>query len=298
MNDLYENLKQYGDVEKDVSLKTLTTLKIGGNAKYVVYPKSISAVTCLIEEITHHKLAYKVIGKGSNILCSDKYFDGVIIKLDKTLTDSYFEDTTCYAEAGCSIIKLAHDCCKKGLSGLEFASGIPATVGGTTFMNAGAYKSNMANVITEVLVLMDNDVKWLSNEQCQFSYRHSIFHEHKDWIILAVKFQLSNQDTSQIEEVMLSRKQRRMETQPLEFPSAGSVFRNPVQNGAWHYIEEIGYRNKIYGGAQVSNKHVNFIINYDNATANDFMGLVIDIQNKVKEKFDIDLIMEVENFNW
>ncbi len=298
MIELYEKLKQYGEVLCDVSLKKCTTLKIGGIAKFVVYPKSILALTCMVEEINEFELPYKVMGKGSNILCSDKNYEGVIIKLDKTLTEAYFDGNICYAEAGCSIIKLAHDCCKKGLSGLEFASGIPATVGGTTFMNAGAYKSNMANIISEVFVLIDNQAQWISDAQCQFSYRHSIFHDNPDWIILAVRLVLTHDDKDVINDLMLSRKERRMSTQPLDYPSAGSVFRNPVSNGAWHYIEEIGYRDKMVGGAKVSPKHVNFIINYNNASAKDFMELVKDIQNKVKMKFDVELVMEVELFNW
>lgn len=298
MTDLKTELEQYGEVQENVPFKTMTTLRIGGNARYVVYPKTTLALTQIVREIKDAHLPYKVIGKGSNLLCSDQDYPGVVIRLDRTFTDFYFDHDECYAESGCSIIALAYEMLKQSLSGLEFASGIPGTVGGVTFMNAGAYKSSMAEVIQEVFVFRDGRCEWMSKEACQFSYRHSVFHEHPDWIILAVRMKLTKADQKEIRELIENRRERRMSTQPLDFPSAGSVFRNPSGQPAWQYIEALGWRGKSIGGAMVSDKHVNFIVNAHEASAQDFMDLVQAIQQSVKEKYDEDLIMEVEKFNW
>lgn len=302
MNDtikkLAEELKQYGSLSMDVSFKTLTTLRIGGNAKILIYPKSILALTQIIRETKEANVPYKVLGKGSNILASDNDFYGVVIKLDRNFTNSYFDHDVCYAEAGCSIIALANSAMNSGLSGLEFASGIPGTVGGVTYMNAGAYRMNISDIIQEVFVLKGEDAVWMSKEECEFSYRTSIFHREKSWIILAVKLKLIEKEQGQIRALVDERRERRMSTQPLDKPSAGSVFRNPENSFAWQYIDGIGYRGKSVGGAKVSDKHVNFIVNENEATAEDFIELVTEIQSKVKEKYDIDLEMEVEKFNW
>ncbi len=298
MMDLKSELEQYGEVAEQVSFKTMTTLRIGGMARFVVYPRTTLALTQIVREIQEAHLPYKVIGKGSNLLCSDECFDGVVIRLDRTFTDFYFDHEECYAEAGCSIIALSYEMVKHGLAGLEFASGIPGTVGGVTFMNAGAYKSSLSDVIQEVFVLREGRCEWISKEACQFSYRHSVFHDHPDWIILAVRMKLQKADPKEIRELMENRRHRRLDSQPLDYPSAGSVFRNPTERPAWQYIEELGWRGKQIGGAKISEKHANFIVNVGNAQAEDFLALVEEIQKKVKEKYAIELIMEVEKFNW
>ncbi|MCF0115402.1 MAG: UDP-N-acetylmuramate dehydrogenase [Erysipelotrichaceae bacterium] len=299
MSDVvFDKLACYADVEGNIPLSSMTTLRIGGNAKYVIYPETLLALTQIIEILKAYEVPYKVFGKGSNILCSDNDYEGAIIRLDRSLDSFYFEDNYCVANAGCSIIQLSYEAMKNGLSGLEFANGIPGTVGGVTYMNAGAYKSNMAEVIRKVLVLHDGIMEWFDAEQCEFGYRSSVFHLHPDWIILAIKCKLNPKDPNDIKELMDSRRKRRMDSQPLDFPSAGSVFRNPEVMPAWQLIEGIGYRGKMVGGAQVSEKHNNFIVNANKAKAIDFITLVEDIQTKVKEKFDVDLIMEVEKFNW
>ena len=187
---------------------------------------------------------------------------------------------------------------KNELSGLEFASGIPGTVGGVTFMNAGAYKSSMADIIDSVSVYRDGKIEWIQNADCGFSYRTSIFQKHPDWIILAVKMTLQKGDQKEIRELMDSRRERRMNSQPLDKHSAGSIFRNPEEIPAWKLIEGAGFRGKRIGDAVVSEKHVNFIVNENHASAKDFITLVTDVQKAVKDKYDIDLYMEVEKFNW
>lgn len=296
-NDLYEKLKRIAEVECDVPLSSMTTLRIGGPARFVVYPDSMIALDALMRLLREEEVPFKVIGKGSNLLCSDKPFDGVVIRLDK-FDDYYFLGNDLIAQAGCSIIALSYTAMKQGLSGMEFVSGIPASVGGVTFMNAGAYRSSMSDIIESVFVYRNERFEWISNEECCFTYRHSIFHDHPDWLIIAVKIHLNNAPIEEIRDLMESRRKRRMDSQPLDKPSAGSVFQNPQEMPAWQLIDGIGYRGHRIGGALVSNKHVNFIVNEDHATAEDFLTLVNEIKQLVEEKYHIRLHMEVERFNW
>ncbi len=298
MKDIYEELKSICEIDSDIPLSKMTTLRIGGVAKYVAYPENSLSLEGIINKLKENNIPYKVIGKGSNLLCSDDPFDGVIIRLDRYFCDAYYDNDQLVAEAGCSIIALSYEAMKNELSGLEFASGIPGTVGGVTFMNAGAYKSSMADIIDSVSVFHDGKIEWLSNAECEFSYRTSIFQKHPDWIILAVKMNLKKANQQDIRDLMDSRRERRMNSQPLDKPSAGSVFRNPDNVPAWQLIEGVGYRGKRIGDAVVSNKHVNFIVNDGHASAKDFIALVNEVQKAVKDKYDIDLYMEVEKFNW
>ena len=298
MIDLYKELEALAEVEENIPLSKMTTLRIGGVARYVVYPENTLSLQGVMNKLNQNHIPYKVIGKGSNLLCSDEPFDGVIIRLDRYLCNAYFDNEHLVAEAGCSIIALSYEAMKNELSGLEFASGIPGTVGGVTFMNAGAYKSSMADVIDSVSVYRDGKIEWIQNADCGFSYRTSIFQKHPDWIILAVKMTLQKGDQKEIRELMDSRRERRMNSQPLDKHSAGSIFRNPEEIPAWKLIEGAGFRGKRIGDAVVSEKHVNFIVNENHASAKDFITLVTDVQKAVKDKYDIDLYMEVEKFNW
>ena len=298
MIDLYKELEALAEVEENIPLSKMTTLRIGGVARYVVYPENTLSLQGVMNKLNQNHIPYKVIGKGSNLLCSDEPFDGVIIRLDRFLCNAYFDNEHLVAEAGCSIIALSYEAMKNELSGLEFASGIPGTVGGVTFMNAGAYKSSMADVIDSVSVYRNGKIEWIQNADCGFSYRTSIFQKHPDWIILAVKMTLQKGDQKEIRELMDSRRERRMNSQPLDKHSAGSIFRNPEEIPAWKLIEGAGFRGKRIGDAVVSEKHVNFIVNENHASAKDFITLVTDVQKAVKDKYDIDLYMEVEKFNW
>ena len=298
MIDLYKELEALAEVEENIPLSKMTTLRIGGVARYVVYPENTLSLQGVMNKLNQNHIPYKVIGKGSNLLCSDEPYDGVIIRLDRHLCNAYFDNEHLVAEAGCSIIALSYEAMKNELSGLEFASGIPGTVGGVTFMNAGAYKSSMADVIDSVSVYHDGKIEWIQNADCGFSYRTSMFQKHPDWIILAVKMTLQKGDQKEIRELMDSRRERRMNSQPLDKHSAGSIFRNPEEIPAWKLIEGAGFRGKRIGDAVVSEKHVNFIVNENHASAKDFITLVTDVQKAVKDKYDIDLYMEVEKFNW
>lgn len=297
METMLEQLKKVAAVETGVPLSSMTTLRIGGKAKYVAYPDDSVSLDSLIRIIRKNHLPFKLIGKGSNLLCSDKDYDGVIIRLEK-FNDFYIVDTSVVAQAGCSIIAVAYAAMKAGLSGLEFASGIPGSVGGVTFMNAGAYRSSMSDVIDSVFVYRDGKFEWVPKGECGFGYRTSVFQSHPDWIVIAIRLNLEKRDPDEIRALMDSRRERRMASQPLDRPSAGSVFRNPDDVPAWKLIEGIGYRGHRIGDAQVSEKHVNFIVNDGHARAEDFLALTEEIQKLVKEKYGISLYMEVEKFNW
>ncbi|MDX8420125.1 UDP-N-acetylmuramate dehydrogenase [Stecheria sp. CLA-KB-P133] len=298
MDTLKETLKELAEVECGRSLRELTTLRIGGHARFVVYPHNIVSLDGVMRVLARNGVRYKMIGKGSDLLCSDRDYDGAVIKLDRFFDDTYYDGNVLTAQAGCSIIACSVEAMKRGLSGLEFASGIPGTVGGAVFMNAGAYRSSICDVLQEVLVMRDGHFEWLSAAQCAFSYRSSIFQKHPDWIILAARFALTPRDKDEIAALMDNRRTRRVQSQPLNKPSCGSVFRNPENGNAWALIDGIGYRGHACGGAQVSEKHCNFIINNGNASAEDYLQLVTEIQQKVKEKYGVDLQTEVEKFNW
>ena len=291
-----EFLKQHGEYSSDKYLKDLTTVKMGGHVKHFVMPNSVDDLKQIVEYLKNNKIAFKLIGNGSNLICGESEFDGVIISL-KRLNSYEISNDEVYAEAGIMAPALANILAKQGLSCLEFASGIPGTVGGLIYMNAGAYKSDMSNVVNEVLVLKDNELVWMNNEECKFSYRHSIFHDHPHWVVIAAKLKLDKKSVELIEDLMQDRLQRRKQTQPLDLPSAGSCFRNPEDGFAWKLIDGINYRGVCKNGVCVSQKHSNFIVNNGNGTAEDYLNIAYEIQDKVKNKYGIKLVMEVEKFN-
>lgn len=295
---LKEELQQFGDVLENQYMKYHTTFRIGGKVRYSFYPFSVIDLQKALEVIKKNNYPYKVMGKGSNVLWCDEDCDMIVIFPDHYLHYFTFEDNILEAEAGCSIIALAVAAKEKALCNLEFASGIPGTVGGCIFMNAGAYKMEMCDIVEEVQVLRDGELVWLNKLDMGFSYRHSILKEHSDWIVTKVRFRLGYGDKDEINEVMASRRERRLATQPLDKPCAGSTFKNPKEVPAWECIEKVGMRGVRVGGAQVSDKHANFLINADNATSSDVKALIKEIQTKVKEKYDINLVTEVEQFTW
>lgn len=297
--ELEKQLSAYGDVEINESLAKHTTFRIGGNCAYFVYPKNQIALMRILDIAKNAGYPYKLFGKGSNLLCSDEEYHGMVICLDRYMNDFYFEeDGICVAQAGCSIILLAHEAMKHSFSGLEFACGIPGTLGGAIFMNAGAYKASMSDILQSVLVQKDGECQWMEVDELEYGYRSSRFQREREWIIVGAKLKLTKADQQQIRDLMDSRRKRRLDTQPLDKPSAGSMFRNPESAFAWELIDKLGYRGKRIGGAMVSTKHPNFIINEDNASAKDIAALVDEIQRKVKEVYGIELHTEVERFNW
>lgn len=287
-----------GEYKENVSLAKNTTYKVGGNAKVFVYPKNTDKLIVLLKELKRLNIKHKVLGNGSNTLFSDKEYDGVIIKLDEFNKITFFTNTV-RAEAGVSLMKLSNQAVKKGLAGLEFANGIPGTVGGAIFMNAGAYKSDMGYITKWVKVLTPKyEVIRMTNKELQFHYRSSFLQKHKDYICLEASIQLRPSSRELLQEIVEDRRKRRVESQPLEYPSAGSVFRNPENLFAGKLIEDLGYKGYSIGGAKVSDKHANFIINYNNAKGQDIKDLIELIKEKVKKEYDVDLKVEQEFVNW
>ncbi len=300
MKDLFNELKEknVGRIFENVSLKNYTTYKVGGIASRMVYPKNTEQLITLLKWCRSKKVKHLVLGNGSNTLFSDQPYEGVIIKLDE-MNQLSIENHRVVVGAGFSLMRLSLLTAKKSLSGLEFAAGIPGTIGGAIYMNAGAYKSDMGYIVSEVKVLTpDYKVITMVNRECQFHYRSSFFQKHKDYIVLEATIKLKPGDRSTIDAILKERKQRRLETQPLEYPSAGSVFRNPPDLFAGKMIEDLGLKGLTKGGAQVSNKHANFIINFKNASSQDIMDLITFIQDTVLENYGIKLHVEQEFINW
>ena len=293
------NDNKLGDVKENVSFKALTTYKTGGNARLVVFPNSIKSLKRLFVYLKENSISFKVLGNGSNILASDKDYNGVIVKLNKL---NKFKVLFGYlkAGAGCNLMGLSNTLCKCGYSGFEFACGIPGTMGGAIYMNAGAYLKDISDVLlyVKVLDLEDMKIKKMCNKKLEFNYRSSIFQKSDRYIILEAVYKLKKKNRDSIMNLIVERKQRRVASQPLEFPSAGSVFRNPVDNYAGKLIENCDLKGYSKGGAEVSVKHANFIINKDNASSQDIKDVMDYVHDVVLEKYDVDLKREQELFNW
>lgn len=300
MKDIINFIKKngVGTVRENVKLSNNTTYKVGGIARLFVYPKNTDKLIILLKKLNQENINYKVLGYGSNVIFSDNTYDGVIIKLDN-FDEVKIKDTIITAGAGTSLVKLSYKALKEGLTGLEFASGIPGSVGGAVFMNAGAYKSDMGYIVSEVKVLTPElEVKTLYNKDLNYKYRSSFLKHNPNYICLEATIVLRHGEKKLIKDLMETRRQKRLMMQPLEYPSAGSVFRNPEGDFAGRLIEECGLKGYTIGGAKVSEKHANFIINANNASASDVKNLINYVQEKVKQEKNVDLKIEQEFVNW
>lgn len=299
MVELIEKIKkQEGfEVKENVSFKNLTTYKTGGVCRYLVFPKDTNSLISLLKNLKNSNIKYKIFGNGSNILASDNLYDGVIIKLSK-LDELEINKTCVKVGAGYNLILLSSVCASNNLKGLEWASGIPGTVGGAVYMNAGAYLKSISDVLTEIKVLDENfNIKKMNVDELNYSYRKSNLMENK-YIVLEATFKLEKGDKEEILNIMKDRKKRRMESQPLNYPSAGSVFRNPENDYAGRLVEECNLKGYSIGGAEISNIHANFVINKNNATSTDIKNLIELAKKSVYDKFNINLKVEQEFFNW
>ncbi len=282
-----------GNCFENESMKFHTTMRIGGTVSLLVVPNGIEELQKIIRLAKQERTKYFIIGKGSNLIFSDEHLDLLVIKITATVDRFEHINNTITVGAGYSLTKLAKETSKAGLSGLEFAGGIPGTVGGAVYMNAGAHLAQMSNVISQVKVLEGEEIKIYTNEMCEFDYRHSIFCNSKT-IILEATMELTRGSKSLIFKQMAGNLEYRKEYQPLEFSSCGSTFRNPKNNYAGKLIEDCGLKGVTIGGAKVSEKHANFIINVSSATCKDVIELVDLIKKKVMSKHGIDLLIEAE----
>lgn len=287
-----ENLN-IGEVSRNVNLRDYTTYKLEGNALCLVSPDDVNGLIKLLKYLREKSIKYKIIGNGSNLIFGE-YYDGVLIKLD-SFQNLEIVGNRIVVGAGYNLMKLALRVSRQGLTGLEFATGIPGTVGGSVFMNAGAYKSDMGYVVSSIKVINPNlEEEILENKELNFHYRTSFLQEHPDYICIEATMFLKKGDSNEIMRIINDRKQRRLESQPLEYPSAGSVFRNPEGDFAGRLVESIGYKGKHIGDATVSEKHANFIINTGHASGNDIKKLINEIKDKVKQEYNIELKVEQE----
>ena len=301
MNDVIELIKKDDicKIYENVSISKYTTYRVGGICRVMAYPTDVSELIKLLKLLKSRNIKYKILGNGSNLLFSDKEYDGFLIKLNSFDTLTFLGNNKVKVGAGYSLIKLSLMAAKKGLTGLEFASGIPGTVGGAVFMNAGAYKSDMGYVVETVKVLTPNlEIINLENKEMNFHYRSSFLQTHRDYVCLEVILKLNVGKREAIEDVIRERRERRVASQPLEYPSAGSVFRNPEGGFAGQLIEESGLKGMTKGGAMISDKHANFVINYKDATSSDIKYLIDLAHDTVLEKYNVDMKIEQEFVTW
>ena len=295
MQKLISELRAQGTgvVLPDEPLSSHTTWKIGGPADCLVIPETKDQLVQLITILHKHEMPWFMLGRGSNVLVSDKGIRGVVIKFGTGLSGARFENGLIYAGGGYSFIKLAVLAGKQGLTGLEFAGGIPGSVGGAVYMNAGAHGADVSRVLRQVDVVLENgETAVWHKDDLKYTYRHSVLHERRAIVTEAV-FELAPGDRKEIAAAMATYKDRRLRTQPLQLPCAGSTFRNPVGHHAAKLIEEAGLKGLRVGGAEVSSLHANFIINTGNATAKDVLTLIAKIRTTILEQFGVTLIPEV-----
>ena len=271
-----------------------TTFRIGGPADYFVLPETVEELANVLKLCKEEQVPYFILGNGSNLLVGDKGFRGVVIQLYKNFDGLQIEGTTVTAKAGAMLIRVAKESGRAGLTGLEFASGIPGTIGGAMVMNAGAYGGEMKDVVTAVTVLTkDGEIKTLTGEEMNFRYRGSVV-EDEAYIVLEAVMELQEGNFEEIQARIDELSVQRRTKQPIEFPSAGSTFKRPEGYFAGKLIQDADLRGYQVGGAQVSEKHCGFVINAGGATAADVMQLMQDVSDKVQAQFGVALEPEVK----
>lgn len=295
MNNTIKELKAVMAVEnikENEPMKNHTSFKVGGPADLFLMPQSRAELQTVLEICKQSEKPLYIMGNGSNLIVRDKGYSGIIINT-KALNQVETVGETLIAEPGISLKDLANVALEQKLTGLEFASGIPGSLGGAVTMNAGAYDGEMKGIIKNITVITeDGSLKTIPADQCNFGYRSSVLQQH-DWVLISVELVLKNGVYQEIEAKMLDLNTQRQSKQPLEYPSAGSTFRRPAGYYAGKLVQDAGFQGHSIGGAQVSEKHSGFVINKGGATAADILNLIGAIQAGVKEKFDVDLKTEV-----
>lgn len=274
-------------------MKKHTTFRVGGPADVLVQPNR-KELANIIKLCKKESVPFSVIGNGSNLLVGDLGIRGVVIEITSRLGEIVIQGETVTAGAGMLLSKIANQAATAGLAGMEFAAGIPGTIGGAVVMNAGAYGGEMKDIISSVIVLnSDGEELEVKPEELDLSYRHSCIPE-REYIVLEVTLVLHTDEENVIRERMKELRDKRVEKQPLEYPSAGSTFKRPEGYFAGKLIMDAGLRGYQVGGAQVSEKHCGFVINKENATAADIRQLMDDVAKKVKAEYGVTLEPEVK----
>lgn len=283
-----------GIVLFDEPMKRHTSFRIGGPAEIFIEPKDENDLRNILIFVRENDIPINIIGNGTNLLISDNGVKGVVIKMSGCFNDVTINGETVAVGAGFPLPKLSRLVADRGLSGLEFAVGIPGTVGGAVMMNAGAHGSAMSDVVTKVRVMnFEEEISELSKKDLKFGQRKSELQKH-DVIVINAEIELKKGDPEEIKKKMAKYLQWRKDNQPLDMPNAGSIFKNPPDDYAGRLIDLSGCKGLRIGGAQVSKKHANFIVNLGNAKADDIMALINIVHQRVKETFDIDLELEIK----
>lgn len=271
-----------------------TTFKIGGEADILIEPDGTDCLLDVLKVLKEHNVQFFVMGNGSNLLVADRGIRGAVIKISNSMSAVNVDGE--YIDAGCGIklSRLSGIAQNASLTGLEFASGIPGTLGGALFMNAGAYGGEMKDIVECVtyLDIKSGEIKTISGDECGFGYRHSLFSKI-DAVIISARLKLASGDAVEIRKAMNELALRRNEKQPVDKPSAGSTFKRPEGHFAGTMIQDCGLKGYKIGGAEVSEKHAGFIINAGGATAKDVRDLIAYVQDTVEEKFSVRLEPEV-----
>lgn len=289
----FEKVLEAGQILENEPLERHTTFRVGGVADLFLTPTA-KQLPQLLGIISREQIPLTIIGNGSNLLVGDKGIRGVVIEIGRQMSEVKVEGEYITASAGALLSVTAQKAYQNGLSGMEFAAGIPGSTGGAVVMNAGAYGGEMKDIVASVKALAkDGTLIELSGEEMDFSYRHSCVIE-KEYLILEVTFKLKRADKAQILEQMEELKERRISKQPLEYPSAGSTFKRPKGYFAGKLIMDAGLADFTIGGAAVSKKHCGFVINKGGATAADVLAVIRHVQKEVKDQFDVDLETEVK----
>ena len=290
--DINENL---GDFFYDEPMKNHTSFCVGGPAKLLIKPRDEEALVEILKSIRKNNYKYYILGNCTNIIVRDKGFDGIIIKLKNKLNDvKKVSNKEIYAGTGASMKKISEFAMENSLTGLEFAHGIPGSLGGAIVMNAGAYDGEIKNVVKSVRLLDENlNVIEVPGDEMNFSYRHSLVQE-RGLIVLGATFSLEDGDKNKIREKYEDFDQRRADKQPLDMPSAGSTFKRPTGYFAGQLIDDSGLRGFTHKGAGISEKHCGFVVNKNKATAQDVLETIEIVQKVVHDKFGVTLEREVK----
>lgn len=290
-----EEIIDISKIRYNESMKKHTTIRIGGNAKCMVLPTEVSDIIKTVNFAKENDIEYFVIGNGSDLVVADEGIDGIVIKIGAGFDKVEINNEEVIAYAGCTMPKLAQILKKESLTGFEFACGIPGTIGGGVRMNAGAYGSEISNVVEEITYLDENsNICKIKNKDAKFGYRQSIFGLNKDYIVLSAKFVFKKGNIKDIDEKMKEFTIARKTKQPIEYPNAGSTFKRPEGYFVGKLVQDANLRGYRVGDAQVSEKHTGFIVNLGEATCKDVKQIIKDIQDTVYEKFGVKLETEIQ----
>jgi UDP-N-acetylmuramate dehydrogenase len=280
-----------GKISLNEPMARFTTFRIGGVADYYVEPEDEGDLLNILNYVHKRGVPFYIMGNGSNILISDDGIRGVVINLETGFNYLRHENGQIISGSGVKMAKFVDFCIQNNYAGVEMLAGIPATMGGALIMNAGAYDGEISSYVTGVRVIRKGEIKNLTKEECGFSYRNSRL---KDTVIMEAAFRLPEGNKNEVSKIRKELLLKRNAAQPVEIPNAGCIFKNPQNSYAAKLVEQCGLKSASYGGAMVSAKHANFIVNYDNASANDVIELIKIIRKSVREKTGVALELEVK----